>query len=398
MESRRVRLLLCAVAVTGLFTGAWACGSRTDVEVGEVAVEGGTRDGGQPGSDSERPPVDGGRPDDAFRPPLDSGSDILRPVDAADATPQCIRPDSGGPVTLATGQSPQALVLDDTYVYWENSTGSVVEWPLLGCPTKTLPTVLATNADAVSQLDELAVGNSLVYFADNLGNLDSCLRAGCGESPNVYWSNTGGVHGLVTDSNRLYSVMGDGLRAGPLVAELGELGSEGVTDSYGYALALSSIEVYFPSGATISATPICNVSSDPGCHLKYGDAAAPRRRTVCSSPTLMMGDVPAMVVADNYVYFTSDADRTSIYQCPSAGGGSPSVFATDVAPYGLATDGTSLYWTNYVASGAVASCALGATCSAPSTIASAQDQPHAMAVNSKSVYWTTITAVYEAAK
>ena len=280
----------------------------------------------------------------------------------------------------------------------ENATGSVLEWPLSGCPTTTPPTVLVTNAAAVAQLDELAVGKSLVYFADTSGNLDSCPSAGCGESPNVYWSDTGGVHGLVTDSKRLYSVMGDGLRSGPLVAELGGLQSGGVTDSYGYALALSSIEVYFPSGASIFATPICNVPSDPGCHLKYGDAAAPRMRTVCSSTTLMMGDVPSMVVADDHVYFTSDADRTSIYQCPAGGGGSPSVYATDVAPYGLATNGTSLYWTNYIASGTVASCVLGATCAAPSTIASAQDQPLAIAVNSKNVYWTTSTAVYEAPK
>ena len=116
--------------------------------------------------------------------------------------PQCVASDSAGPITLATGESPQALVLDDTYVYWENSTGTVVEWPLSGCPTTTMPMVLATNAAAVSQLDELAVGNSLVYFADTSGRLDSCPSAGCGESPNWYWSDTGGVHGLATDSNR----------------------------------------------------------------------------------------------------------------------------------------------------------------------------------------------------
>jgi len=38
VESRRVRLLLYAVAVPGLFTGAWACGSRTGVEFGDGGV------------------------------------------------------------------------------------------------------------------------------------------------------------------------------------------------------------------------------------------------------------------------------------------------------------------------------------------------------------------------
>jgi hypothetical protein len=46
--------------------------------------------------------------------------------------------------------------------------------------------------------------------------------------------------------------------------------------------------------------------------------------------------------------------------CLADGGssGGDLVFAVGLLPYGLATDGTNLYWTNYVASGTVATCLL----------------------------------------
>jgi hypothetical protein len=153
------------------------------------------------------------------------------------------------------------------------------------------------------------------------------------------------------------------------------------------AVTVSAGEVYFAEDATsrIRAHVVCTPET---CNRG--------NRTVCSDA--LIGGVEAIVASGDYVYFTTPGESTSIYQCPSAGGGSPSVYATDVAPYGLATDGTNIYWTNFIASGMVATCALGATCSSASTIASGQAKPLAVAVNATNVYWTTTTAVYEAAK
>jgi len=316
------------------------------------------------------------------------------PFDAADAMPPCIASDSGAPVTLVTGQSPQALVLDDLYVYWENATGSVVEWPLSGCPATTLPTVLATNASAVSKLEELAVGDDYVYFGDTSGNLDTCARGGCAGSPSVFWKGVkytdGPFPSLVANSKDIYYADVEGNFRASKLGPFAGWSSYVLEDVGASTMALSASDFYVVEGGEppqiVGSAAKC---SSMGC-------GGSKNHIVCTST--LLSNVPAMVVAGDYVYFTTHGDPTSIYQCPSRGGGSPSVYATDVAPYGLATDGTSLYWTNYIASGTVASCALGTTCSAPSTIASAQDQPLAIAVNSKNVYWTTATAVYEAPK
>jgi len=108
--------------------------------------------------------------------------------------------------------------------------------------------------------------------------------------------------------------------------------------------------------------------------------------------------VESMVVTPGYVYFTTGDDPSSIYQCAAAGGGSPAVYATDDQPYGLAADGANLYWTNDISPGNVVTCALGATCDSPRTVASNQSSPQAVAVNATSVYWTTSSAVYRATK
>ena len=156
-------------------------------------------------------------------------------------------------------------------------------------------------------------------------------------------------------------------------------------------LALSPTELYLARGSgsflTILATPVCSALT---CEQK--------RRTVCESSTLFSGDIPAMVVTDDYVYFTTSADPSSNLPVPVRWKRAPSVYVMDVAPHGLATDGKTLFWTSYVSSGRVASCAASATCASAKTIASGQDEPLAIAVNGTTVFWTTSTAVYEAPK
>ena len=118
-------------------------------------------------------------------------------------------------------------------------------------------------------------------------------------------------------------------------------------------------------------------------------------QTLCKGYVLSY--VQSMVQAGGYVYFTSGYVSTSIYQCPVTGG-SPTVFATDVAPYGLATDGANLYWTNYTTGGSVVACAAGESCASPRTVASGQDYPQAIAVNSTRVFWATTADIYSAVK
>jgi hypothetical protein len=438
MKCRTVRLLSYALATAGSFSGMWACGAATSVGLAEVGDEFGTsREGGQdarqPGYDGETPPSDGGRydgrgdgyPDDGSPPPFDARSDgwpppfdgpsdsrppppfdgpdalppfdTSHPFDAHDGAPPFdVMPprDSGTTVTIATDQSPQALVLDDTYVYWENATGSVVNCPLSGCPILDAPSILALNGSAASNLEELAVGDSFAYFVDTSGNVDTCASGGCAGSPSLFWAANDKRHVLLTDPTNVYVVRGKA--GGVWLSPLSSLSKGEVAFSASggaYVLAATSTELYWADDGGSTQSVLARITT--GCTLL--SCTSPPVRTVCASATLLSA-VEAMVVAGGYVYFTTSADPTSIYQCPSSGGGSPSVYATDVAPYALAADGANLYWTNYVASGTVARCPLGAACSFSTTIASKQDQPLAIAANATSAYWTTATAVYEAPK
>jgi len=395
VESRRVGLLLITVAVPGLVIGAWACGARTSIGLVEeyaemsTAPEGGL-DGHPSGSDAELPPGEGGRADrgqagDGGHAGDDGGHIRDAPAPSDVALPIA--------VAFATGQAPQALALDGTYVYWENAGGTVVNCLLGGCPSDA-PTVLATNAlSPGSNLEELAVGGSRAYFVDVSGNTDSCAGSGCGGSPTVFWwgsENLFGAHSvLATDSINLYytQVYAESLASTPLGFTGGGRDYFIAPDDGISAVTVNSGEVYFAEDATtrIRAHVACSLNA---CTL--GD------RTVCSGA--LISGVESIVASGGYVYFTVSGEPMSIYECPSQGGGSPAVYATDVAPYGLATDGTDLYWTNHAGSGTVARCALGATCSTPSTVASRQDKPLAIAVNATSVYWTTTTGVYEAPK
>jgi hypothetical protein len=326
---------------------------------------------------------DGATHEDATRPPDDG------------ALPDGMSRDAGaGITTVAVGQSPQALALDGTYVYWENATGTVVDCPLAGCPTLSSPSVLVTSAVPPDNLEELAVGASTAYFVGASENLDYCAGSGCSDSPAVFWPASEGDDGpyptMIADSTNLYytdafgNIWLEPLGGGAATSMLELL------DGFS-TLALSPTELYLAQGSgsflTILATPVCSM-------LTCNEI----KRTVCTSSTLFSGDIPAMVVTDDYVYFTTSADPSSIYECPSDGSGAPSVYVTDVAPYGLATDGTRLFWTSYVSSGTVASCAASATCASAKTIASGQDEPLAIAVNGTAVFWTTSTAVYEAPK
>ena len=75
-------------------------------------------------------------------------------------------------------------------------------------------------------------------------------------------------------------------------------------------------------------------------------------------------------------------------KCAVAGcGGTPTVLAkAQASPFGIATDGIAVYWTNE-GDGTVMKCATTGCGGAPTTIASSQKEPMGIAVDGTSVYW-----------
>lgn len=106
---------------------------------------------------------------------------------------------------------------------------------------------------------------------------------------------------------------------------------------------------------------------------------------------------PLAVALDKKNVYWVDTTLDTVEQAPKTGG-SPIVLAKQaVPPHALAVDpaGTFVYWVNRgsgigaSADGTVNSVATGASGHSVTTLASAQDQPEGIAVDSTNVYWTT---------
>jgi hypothetical protein len=441
MEVRTRRSLALGVLIAGgLVTGTWACGSATGLDLDDSGISTGSPDGDHPDASTDGPsrddvvthPPDGpGQPDvfpppfdgpndvfpppfdvfpppfdapfdvfpppfdvfpppfDVFPPPFDSPFDVFPPpFDAPfDVGPPDSAPpwDGGVPITIATDEQPANLAVDGNYIYWENSSGSALDCPLTGCPSNT-PTILSIGDVGYASFGTLAVGGGSAFFVDALDNIADCSGAGCGNSPTSFSSSpTESYQSLVNDAANLYFTDTTSIYSCPLGGTCAFPNTLATAPSaYLGPLAVSSTEVYFvddgPVTQSIRAVPI----------------AGGKERKVCVSSVLE--DVVAMVVTPAYVYFTTYDDPSSIYQCSTAGGSPPSVYMSDTDPYGLATDGASLYWTNNVGLGSVATCPIGAFCSNPKSVAIDQDTPLAVAVDATHVYWSTTSAIYRANK
>ena len=312
---------------------------------------------------------------------------------------------SGGqPVRIETGQQAIALALDDSDIYWQNPGGAVFACPLSGCP-KSKPTLLSSLlGPGFSSLETLAAGNGVAVFLTANAGISSFKGADPSDSPQTYLSSASrSFSSLVSDTKYAYFV--DEVApddAGASIPTIGScaLGAACASPERLYTAATTAItstqlgplfvadsEVYFvedtsgdDSTPMIRAVPI------------HGGGTA---HTVCTSELLF--SVQSIAVAGGYAYFTTASEPTSVYRCATSGGENASVYVVDLQPYALASDGANLYWTNYVYGlGSVISCAVGATCENPVTVASKQESPFAITANATSVYWATPSSIFRA--
>jgi hypothetical protein len=332
----------------------------------------------------------------------DAGLDAFGEPDAdADAT-YYLPPawDGGAPAVVANGEEAVALALDSAHVYWQNTGGSVFACPLAGCAGGK-PTLLSSLVGSTVSLETIGASDGVAAFLTAQGTtISSVAYADPGDASTTYTAlGTSDLGVLVSDTTSVYfvdNVSSDGgaseetaIYACPLDGKCTSprsLYTASTVNTYVTLgpLAVLGNELYVVEGGdnqALLAVPIHGGSS----------------RTVCSSSTYELSGVVGIVAAGAYVYFTTSQEPTSIYQCATSGSSGITRFIQDYAPYALATDGANLYWTNYVpTTGTVATCALGATCTAPQTVAANQDSPFAIAANASSVFWSTTSVVYRA--
>ena len=341
--------------------------------------------------------------DTATTKPGDAAADraISRRLDAGDAddgSGEYILPPSwkgGAPKVIGSGIEGVSVAVDGANVYWQGTGGAVYACPFAGCAGGKA-TILSALIGGSSDLQTLVAYNGVALFLTSQGDGISRVSYATPTQTSTTYSATGnGIGALVSDGANLYFTNNDAEDGGQAVA-LSSCPLQGActspvslyqsTDATTYVqldqIAVSGSEVFFIENADSTSLRAVSTSG--------GDA-----RTVCTSD--MLGGAVSLVVAGGYAYFTTQADASAIYQCSTSGVATASLFLRDYAPYALATDGTNLYWTNYVpTTGTVATCAVGAKCTAPLTVASMQDAPFAIAANATSVYWSTSTAIFGA--
>jgi len=310
-------------------------------------------------------------------PPADASPEVA----AADAG----RPDLGPPCVLggttallpATIGCPQAapgrIVVTDRYAYWSvDGPGAIV-----------LRAPLTTGVGEPLVYDEggalgLAVDDTFVYYTQpTLGRVMRLPLAGGAPTPlvtkldapkflasdgaSLYWTG-----GRLNNGSVLKLALADGARPETLLD--GQSGP--------FAIALDGAYVYWTD---IGDGSIVRALAHPPGDADGGVRTASRLASGLKGPT-------DLVLAGGYAYAPDQLGF--VRRVPLAGGALETVADAHGRPYGLATDGATLYWSTSGAAGAIFAAPLGASVTGRALVEDQAD-PGCLAVAPGELYWAT---------
>jgi hypothetical protein len=269
------------------------------------------------------------------------------------------------PLVLASGHtSPNAIAVDDAYVYWVDDTSGagVFRVPIDGGSEDAL-------ALAETRPFAIAVSPTHVYWGTFGGQLRRVPIGGGPLEPvamepsgqpimaialdavYVYW--TGGAPGVFRTPS------GGGGSASPLVP--GEFEPQGiaVSTTSAYWVTLGALRVVSLSGGDastlVAGSGSCGTSSVAlgGTNVFWTDSCSGAINRVPlgggASTTLGTAKQPYAVAVDSaYVYWTDQNDGTrGIYRAPIMNGPTQPLLANQASiPYALAVDSRAIYWTS----------------------------------------------------
>jgi hypothetical protein len=363
------------------------------------SLENGPRDASVDGdaADATTPPEDSGGGDDGG-----DGSFVAIGYEGSIAYDGCAALGTCAPqpnVQLAGGQrSPAGITIDDANVYWVNvgsapvdggarPDSQVMKCAKAGCNGS--PTVLASGTWIGAS--KLGVDDANVYWILT-GSVLACPLTGCVGDPQVVWSGTGPLYDIAVDATGAYFTSTGG---GQLVRCPGadcDGGAAIFPGAYG--------GTYAPSAVALDATSVYFVDQATGKVFACAKADCADTVRVVASPT--DAAVLAQLAVDDTNVYVSDIEQGRILFAPKGGMQQALAVLVDdlVSPVGLATDGTTVYYTetgNPITGplpdaaanlGRVAGCLAGGCGERGTPVAGFVNQPLDVAVDSTHVYWT----------
>jgi hypothetical protein len=289
------------------------------------------------------------------------------------------------PRVLATGSNPGGaggLAIDDTNVYWVDTTGGrVLECAKTGC--SNAPTVLASGQGSPIGI---AVSEGAVYWTNaSGGTVSSCSATGCGGKPMVLASGLSEPAGIAVGGGSLYWVesgTGGGVKSCLASACATPTVLASVT---GLQIAVDGSSVYFTNGQALNQCPLAGCAS-----------GSPTLLFTASAATGLAIDATNAYVTTFVTTTTAleGAFQGAVLVCAKAGcAGKPTALASALpAPLPIAVSGGIVYWGNTLGDTDLLSCA-STGCMATPTVVTMAALPLSLAVDGDSLYWASLGAV-----
>jgi len=295
-----------------------------------------------------------------------------------DASPECDASTCGIETLFSTLFQGGTLTVDDTNVYVEDqgtTTGEVYQCPKTGCAN---PIALGPG-----YATGIATDAKYVYWNDfSGGTIQRCTIGGCQNAPTVVAPNQPHAEGLSFDGANLYwAATGSILTcASPACTSPSLLASGQSTLIVGTSAETSTV-YWISSGSILDCAAT-------GC----GGHPVTVTSSVTASPN---GN--GVVIKDGFAYYTSG---NAVVSCPvTSTCAFPQTIGTSSAPFGLASDGSNVYWLDvniakvYVCP--VTGCVGGAEVFADQTSFDPAGEIGAnVALDGEYAYWADPVAVY----
>jgi hypothetical protein len=278
--------------------------------------------------------------------------------DAGDAAPEASL------VTLAEFESPVALAVDATNVYWANGSGSnnIRSCAIGGC-NQTPTTVLANLQHSPF---DIAIDSKNAYYP-NFYTIGKCALSGCDGGTDLVSGNSAltGANAIATDgTNTYWGSSGNSTLYSCNVGGCNNVPTKLTNANVANAIIAVGSTLYFANNFEI-------------------DTCA---TTGCTSPTTFASGQTNRLASDGTNVYWADDSANQVFSCAVGGcNQKPTVMASNqYQAYAVATDGTNVYWTTLA--GLIMKCSIS-NCSTPMQLQSNQSHPIAIAVDATSVYW-----------